>query len=380
MAGVSYFKTTAPPVIDLGDTATTEPERAFLARYYEEGLGEFAYRNQLDLRGLEVTGPDEAHPEPTGYAPVPGRPLIPFGGGIDSIVTVASIRPDHPDAALYIVHPPGAPFAAIEAPAQLTGLPIVHVVREIDPLVRRSDELGFLNGHVPVTAVIGAASLLAAVLHGHDAVILSNEWSASVPTLMHEGRPVNHQWSKGDTFEQAFAAVVRARLGTSVSVFSYLRPRSELWVAQQFSGLEAFHPVFRSCNRAFHQRAEDRLDEWCGRCDKCCFIDLILAPFMAADALAAVFTGGEPLQAPENAARFRTLLGLEPDAKPFECVGDVTECRAAVVMAAARPDRQHDVLLQVDLLDEVGPTGDHAPSTLLTPLGPHYIPGALCAS
>ena len=88
LAGVSYYKTSAPDVIDLGDIATTPHERAFLRTYFIEGLGEFAYRNALDLRGLRVEGP-EAPPAPAFvFEPEPGRPLIPFGGGIDSIVTV----------------------------------------------------------------------------------------------------------------------------------------------------------------------------------------------------------------------------------------------------------------------------------------------------
>src|SRR5215471_3740511 len=48
LAGVSYYKTAAPPVIDLGDTALTAGERAFLREFYLQGLGEFAYRNALD--------------------------------------------------------------------------------------------------------------------------------------------------------------------------------------------------------------------------------------------------------------------------------------------------------------------------------------------
>ena len=45
LAGVSYYKTAAPPVIDLGETALTERERAFLREFYLSGLGEYAYRN-----------------------------------------------------------------------------------------------------------------------------------------------------------------------------------------------------------------------------------------------------------------------------------------------------------------------------------------------
>jgi hypothetical protein len=376
LAGVSYYKTTAAPVIDLGELPTTAEERDFLIRYYVEGLGEFAYRNGLDLRGVQVVGPDaDPSAAQTGYDPVPGRPLIPFGGGIDSVVTVAALAPDHPEAALFVVHPPGDRFGAIEDAAAVTGLPVVHVAREIDPLVKRSDELGFLNGHVPVTAIVTAAAVVAATLGGRDAVALSNEWSASVPTLVADGTAVNHQWSKGDEFEQAFQRLIEGTVGPRLSVFSYLRPRTELWVAEQFARRGEYHRVFRSCNRAFHQDPARRLDHWCGTCDKCCFIDLVLSPSMARAELEAIFGGTEPLENLANEARFAALLGLGDDARPFECVGDVDECRAALFLAAERPDREEGRQLR-RLRDQVALVTAAPPdaATLLAPRGPHHIP------
>ena len=376
LAGVSYYKTTAAEVIDLGATPTTAEERAFLENYYVNGLGEFAYRNGIDLRGMEVTGPDATRAAPVDYVPEPLRPLIPFGGGIDSIVTVAWLTQHVSDAALCVVHPPGERFDAIEGAAAVTGLPITRITREIDPLVRRSDELGFLNGHVPVTAIITAAALVAAVLDRRDAVVLSNEWSASVPTLVFEGQPVNHQWSKGIEFEEGFAQLVSSSLGPEVSVFSYLRSRSELWVAMQFSALTRYHRVFRSCNRAFHQDRTARLGRWCGACDKCCFIDLILAPFMTAAELRGVFDGHEPLDDPRLENQFYDLLGLDPEDKPFECVGDAGECRAALLHAAARPDREDSPVLEAlaqCLHNEPG-LPYYAVTHFLSPLGDHHIP------
>ena len=177
LAGVSYYKTTAAPVIDLGETAVTSTERDFLRSFYLDGLGEFAFRNGLDLSGLEIVGPLSGEPDPAaGPAPAagggPGRPLVPFGGGIDSIVTVEMVR-DRADAALFIMGRPNDRFAAIEAPAAVTGLPVVRAAREIDPLLLRSRELGFLNGHVPITGILSAIALMAAVLDGRDAVIMS---------------------------------------------------------------------------------------------------------------------------------------------------------------------------------------------------------------
>src|SRR5271169_60926 len=40
LAGVSYYKTTAAPLIELGDLPTTPDERAFLRGYYVDGLAE----------------------------------------------------------------------------------------------------------------------------------------------------------------------------------------------------------------------------------------------------------------------------------------------------------------------------------------------------
>ena len=348
LAGVSYYKTAAPPVIDLGPTALTDAELAFLREFYLQGLGEFAYRNTLDLTPLRI----EAHRagvqapgqrEPTTQQREPAtrqRALVPFGGGIDSIVVVERVR-RLADAALFVVSRPADRFAAIEEPAAVTGLPVVRAEREIDPQLLRSAELGFLNGHVPVTGILSAIAVLAAVLEDRDAVVMSNEWSASIPTLQYQGRPVNHQYSKSADFEAAFRGV----LAGSPDYFSWLRDRTELWVGREFAGLEAYHGSFRSCNKAFYTDPARRLVHWCGQCDKCCFIDLILAPFMPAEALRRIFSQtGEPLDDPELAGKFRALLGA--GAKPFECVGGVNECRAAVLLAARRDDRAESRLLQ----------------------------------
>jgi len=243
--------------------------------------------------------------------------------------------------------------------------------------VLRSRELGFRNGHVPVTGIISAIAVAAAVRDGRDAVVMSNEWSASSGNTVKDGRSVNHQWSKSLAFEDLFRAALDEALPTPFDYFSWLRPFSELWVADRFAGLGGYHRAFRSCNRAFHIDRTQRLDHWCGRCDKCCFIDLILAPFLDRAELVAVFDGREPLTDRSLIDSFRALLDLSGEIKPFECVGDVDECRVAVLLAAARDDRADDALLQ-ELADEVRPVvgGDgRAPAeTLLRPLGAHRIP------
>lgn len=369
LAGVSYFKAGAPLLIDLGDTAITAAERSFLHGYYLDGLGEFAHRNELDLSGLQITGPELDRPAPTSYAPEPGRPLIPFGGGLDSIVSVELVRPRVHDAALFVVDRPGDQFAAIEAPARVTGLPVVRAERLIDEQVLRSAELGFYNGHVPVTGIISAIALVAAVLEGRDAVVMSNEWSASSATLTVGGRPINHQYSKSDAFESGLRQVI----GGAPDYFSLLRPFSELWIARRFADHPQYLHQFRSCNRAFHIDHAKRLDTWCGRCDKCCFIDLVLAPFVPREQLAGVFSHAEPLADPTLLDTFRRLLALTPDAKPWECVGDEVECRAAARMAADRADRRGNTVLAT-LTVESAAIADPPAADLLEPLAAHHVP------
>ncbi len=378
VAGVSYYKTAAPPVIELGETELTELERAFLREFYLQGLGEFAYRNAIDLSDLRIDAEVRAGQPPSGRASGEARALVPFGGGIDSIVSVEHVR-QRADVALFVVSRPGDRFEAIERPAAVSGLPVVRAGREIDQQLMRSAELGFLNGHVPVTGILSAIAVLAAVLGERDAVVMSNEWSASVPTLEHDGRPVNHQYSKSASFEAAFRAVLAADPAGLPDYFSMLRDRTELWIAEVFAGLERYHGSFRSCNRAFHLDKSLRLGHWCGQCDKCCFIDLILAPFMSAEALRAVFAadggGSEPLAKPELAPKFRALLGA--GTKPFECVGEVSECRAAVLLAARRADRAGFPLLK-ELAAEVAGRPD-APAdaeiaAMRRPVGENFVP------
>jgi hypothetical protein len=375
LAGVSYYKTGAPPVVDTGTIALTDRERAFLRDVYTHGLAEFAYRNEIDLSDLVIEGPERPPADLPAEAAAPreGRPLVPFGGGIDSIVVAEQTRRAFADTALFVVSKAGDRFAAIERAAAVSRLPVVRAERELDEQVLRSRELGFLNGHVPVTGVLSAIAVVAAALHGRDAVVMSNEWSASAPTLVVDGRPVNHQWSKSYDFEAAFRAVLAGSV-PGVAYFSALRPYSELWVAERFAALPDYHLAFRSCNRAFHVDPAQRLDRWCGRCDKCCFIDLILAPFLDAPRLAAVFDGREPLADDELEPKFRALLGDPAYVKPFECVGDADECRAAVLLAARRPDRARTALLQ-RLAGWVEASGEPVPdaATLRRPLGPHFI-------
>ncbi|MEQ1788631.1 MAG: hypothetical protein ABL966_16380, partial [Acidimicrobiales bacterium] len=382
LAGVSYYKAGAAREIDLGAVPIRPGEREFLRAFYLEGLGEYAFENELSLDDVELVGGREPTESVVATADAT-RPLVPFGGGIDSIVSVDLTTRVYDDVALYIANRPGDPFPAIEGAAAATGLPILRAERELDPrILRPADPTSVFNGHVPITGVLSAIAVLVAVLDERGLVVMSNEWSASRGNVEVDGREINHQYSKSDRFENGFRAVVQEALGPHVEYLSLLRPFSELWVARRFAALPQFHGVVHSCNRAFHLDPARRLAEWCGRCDKCCFIDLILSPYMTRTDLAELFGGTEPLDDPSLLPQFRDLLGLGEGRKPFECVGDVDECRTAAALTAERPDRGGNEVLAT-LLAELGPaaTSARADATRLqAPLSAHHIPDALFAA
>ncbi len=365
LAGLSYYKTGAARRVDLGDTPVGPHGRALFAAALHDGLGEFSFRNDLPLDDVVISGGVDV----TTFQPTIdiSRVLIPFGGGIDSVVTVNEL--DHLDRALFIVSPAAGRFAPLEATAAVTRLDVVRATRHLDAQILRGDD-NFYNGHVPVTAMITVLAALAALASGHGAVAMSNEHSASAPNLRWRDRDINHQWSKSWAAEVLLGAALEERVGPEFVAASYLRNRSELWVAQQFARAHQYHYVFRSCNRAFTQRPGDRATNWCGVCDKCLFINLILAPFIERDALHDIFDA-EPLSDARLDPSLRSLIGLGLEHKPFECVGDPDESAVALRFVSQLPE-WHDVT-RLGELARLTPR-DRAFDELLEPEGYSRVP------
>ncbi|HUD69052.1 MAG TPA: hypothetical protein VMQ40_02325 [Acidimicrobiales bacterium] len=336
LAGLSYYKAFASRRIELGGLDAGDATVSLLAGAIQGGLGEYAFRNNLDLRDVEISG---GVPARRVALPTQERgPLVPFGGGIDSIVTAIELAAD-PDEALFVVSNGATRFAAIDRSAARTGLKVVRCSRQLDAKILSSKQSGWLDGHVPVTAIVSSLAIIAAIAQRRSSVVMSNERSASSPNLVIDGRPVNHQWSKSLECENLLRRAIDERLENAPSYYSALRDRSELWVASQFATHPEYLDEFMSCNRAFLQDPAKRATTWCGACDKCLFTDLVLSPFVPRAALSSVFSGREPLADPGRQGDLEVLVGLTASQKPFECVGDVGECATALVAAAARPDR-----------------------------------------
>jgi hypothetical protein len=372
IAGVSYFKAAVPPQIIIEGEGIDAATAALLASVYENGLGEFAYRNGLSLRG-RIRFPAGG---PSVRAPAVGlhdRAVVAIGGGKDSLVSIEALRALGVEQTVAWVG--SSPL--IKACAERTGLATLNVGRSLSPLLFEYNKQGALNGHIPVTAVNSAILVMAALLHGHGQVVFSNERSASYGSLIPGTGEVNHQWSKGWDFERDFAAHLRSHVAADLAYYSLLRPFSELAVARQFARLDRYDRHFSSCNRNFHLLGERPAQRWCGVCPKCHFVFLALAPFMPKPRLMAIF-GRNLLDEADQAPGFDALLEYR-DHKPFECVGEGRESRAAMQALAASPAWREDALIKRfvgEIQLQLAP-GESGLAPLLVATGEHGIPNEL---
>jgi hypothetical protein len=188
---------------------------------------------------------------------------------------------------------------------------------------------------------------------------------------------VNHQYSKTSGFEQALRSIIHSHVSPDIDYFSILRPFSELDVVRRFSAMTNFHAVFSSCNRNFHQGGSRIDGRWCGNCPKCRFAALSLAVFLP-PAQVCDIQGADLLNEPQQVEGFREICGLARD-KPFECVGEVGESRAALAaLAASEAWREHAVV--AELAPELQRVEVPALDKLLTPSAQHNIPAVITSA
>ncbi len=391
IAGVSYYKAAVPAEIRIESYAIDSSTATLLELVYVNGLGEFAYRNGLDLHGKirfpvnqqgASSGPApasvaaEVPPAPAKHAPtleLRHHALVAIGGGKDSLVSIEALRATGVDQTVTWI----GNSQLIGACAARTGLPTLNLGRALAAGLFDLNRQGAWNGHIPVTAINSAILVLAALLQDADQVVFSNERSASYGSMIAGTGEVNHQWSKGWQFEQAFAHHVRSHVASDLNYYSLLRPLSELAVARQFAKTDRYDAHFSSCNRNFHILGERPVNRWCGVCPKCHFVFLALAPFMPKPRLVGIF-GRNLLDDAGQSGGFDALLEFE-DHKPFECVGEGQESRAAMATLAARPEWKEDALV-ARFAREIQPqlvAAELQIAPLLKLEGEHRVPPAL---
>ncbi len=177
-------------------------------------------------------------------------------------------------------------------------------------------------GHKPISMYLAFLSTWIGYLEDVDYIITANEHSSNFGTMEISGITINHQYSKSYEFEKLFQNLLKER-NLKPFYFSILRPLYELQIAKIFSRFNKYHNLFVSCN------LRQSTSEWCGKCAKCAFVYLILAPFIDNEQLKEIF-GSDLIE--DKKIREEIIKLCDEKQKPFECVGDINESKLALAM------------------------------------------------
>ena len=316
---ISYYKAVCPERVLIKCGKLSSAQKDWWSKLYYNGLGEFLYRNGINvsrdrLVRFECETVDEAVPLHDDR--VYDGCLVPVGGGKDSVVSLEILRGE--DIITYVVNENATATNVIDKCDHKKG--VYTAKRTLDQKIIELNAEGYMNGHIPISAVFAFSSVITAYIQGIKYIALSNETSANESTV--PGTNINHQYSKSYEFEEDFDEYIEGLTDSDIHYFSLLRPFTEVQIAGIFAKRgKAYFDVFRSCNRG------SKKGIWCCACPKCLFVYIILSPFIPEDELIRIF--GEKLLDKESFDEdFRELVGLNEN-KPFECVGtrrEVVSC------------------------------------------------------
>jgi len=368
----SYYKAAAPARIEIA-FPTSDFERTYLRDLIAGGLGEFAYRNDLpDALTPDITGPEAQRASGVGDSMVDGEwdgtgtPLVPVGGGKDSVVTIETLKRHGMRPMLFSVNK----FDPIDRCIEVSGLDSTHVTRTVARRLIEANDDGAYNGHVPVTAINSVIGLIVADANGLGPVVLSNERSSNIGNVSWMGRDINHQWSKSIAYETLLRNTLSQYGMNPDRYFSLLRGLSESQIADRFRNSPEYFRVFISCNRPFALDAGRRGATWCGHCPKCLFVFALMGPRLGRAEVEAIF-GHNLFADNDNRPGFSDIVGLGVH-KPFECVGEYYEAAESLVSIVDDDDWRGLPLVEEFRarraeLEAVAATADTSPDV-------HYVP------
>ena len=395
IAGVSYYKTYCPKKLIIKSGQLDEKQIDFWNKLYTLGLGEFFYNNQIDFRELvnfsreSRVESQELNNKKSFLRGLGGescnktlrfksetlnqrtRCLVPIGGGKDSVVTAELLKKAGIDFTLFSL----GDYQAQKETAEIIGKSRIIIQRQLSENLFELKKQGAYNGHVPISAYIAFLTVVAAVLHNYNYIILSNEHSANYGNLDYLGININHQYSKSLEFEKDLNKYVDEYITKNVKYFSLLRPFYELKIAEMFSHYPQYFDKFTSCNKNFRilknhlsppdkgsrvfgigglkpQGSQGKTTKWCCKCPKCVFVFTILAPFISKKKMIEIF-GKNLFEEKLLQSLFLELMGKQAN-KPFECVGTAEEVNVVFYMISQNEDYKNDLMVK-SFVDEVLP-------------------------
>lgn len=335
LVGISYYKCFPTRRIEYREKNFSPTQADFINRVYREGLSQFVFENDLDPSILTQVTATEEDQRPLPYQ---GRGIIAMqSGGKDSLLLGE------------LLNEAGAVFTPLFVSTSATYPAVIDTLTASQPrLIYRTldhDNLnearrdGGLNGHVPVTFIVMAYSLIDAVLHNDNVVLAAIGKEGEEPHAMVGDLAVNHQWSKTWAAEQLFSEYIRKLISLDLYIGSPLRQFTELKIAELFTDKcwDKYGDSFSSCNIGNYMQGQGNSQlKWCGHCAKCANSFILFSPFLEPAELEGVFGGVNLYGSEVLQDEFKGLLGIEGVIKPFECVGEVDELRAAYHLASQR--------------------------------------------
>lgn len=339
--GTSYRKVYPHSRVRMNDLVIDEWQAVFLNTVYQEGMSQYVYENSLQRSDLAhfTASTTESIAAPR-YA---GEGVLSLqSGGKDSLLTASLLdKTGKSYDSLYIAsRGKHYPQFIADLPGELR---IAERLVDIPSLKKHADS-GGLSGHIPVTFVVLAISLIQAVLLNKKTILASIGHEGEEPHEWIGDLAVTHQWSKTWKAEQLFAEYVQRYISEDIQIGSPLRKFTELRIAELFieNAWDRFGHLFSSCNVANYKQGTDNSTlSWCGNCPKCANSYLLFAPFLPSDELRSLFGGVDLFTKPSLEHTFKGLLGIDDVMKPFECVGEIDELRCAYNLALEREGYAH---------------------------------------
>ena len=359
---ISYWKIKAPPLITVKSGFLKKIEINFFQQAFTKGLGEFFYENNINFKGLInfknfYSSSREAkknhHPfkekiikenfikkKSTLKNISNKKNLLCLGGGKDSLVGSEILRQKKIDFIPLIF---AENFLAITQ-AKKMNLPMILIKRNLDKKIfSYNKSKKYFNGHVPFSFILAFCSNIAANLMNAKNIIVSNEHSANFGNINFCGQKINHQWSKSYRAEKMMNKVLHKNF--SINYFSLLRPFWEIKIVEMFVKQKKYLYDFASCNQNFKQNKKTTKSLHCGHCPKCVFVFSLLAAFVKREKLKQIFK--QNLFEKQNLLLLFQRLWGEKDFKPFECVGEKSEVKAALTLAIKKYSfNQKEIILQ----------------------------------
>ncbi|MGH8601360.1 MAG: hypothetical protein ACREXR_00815 [Gammaproteobacteria bacterium] len=326
--GLSYWKAFFTPHYEIAVAGVPTSAKKWCQELLLNGMAECAYRNNL-LHGLQTCRVEfgmvyradaKCAVEPQrekGY----GDDLLLFSGGKDSLATRLCVERRHGRRLGLIDYNWRWDDAKAQSTTDAQGVDYeVTIRRQLDAQLRELNAARFINGHVPFSAYLGLAGVIAGEACGASTILAGNTWSDDEPNVHVNGWPINHQWSKSLEFERGFRALL-VDFGSKAQYECPLRPFSELQVIKFLMDQKVDLGQLRTCNRVGAG--------WCGQCAKCLWVFIALAALTGGHETERIL-GFRPTVTESTLKFFSAMAGVDDMERPFECTGTTVEVRTAL--------------------------------------------------